>query len=381
MTIAYILDTYPSLSETFIAREIAALRRCGFDIKIFALHAGQGAEVIVPSWSQVTLSTWERLTSRGARPQYFRNLGASWWREENRRGRFAGVGHIHAAWASHPAFIAWGAASASGLPWSFSGHARDLWVDGTALDMKLRAARFAAVCTRAGQKHLRDAAPDATAKVLYAPHGIEVESYAFQERGTAERRETALQVLSVGRLVEKKGFAILLEAMALLRNQHLDVAATIIGEGAARRSLEKQIARLGLSGTVHLLGALPHDRVQAAMRAADCFVAPSIVARDGDRDGLPNVLLEAGACGVPLVASREGGVCDFLDETTGRLCAPGDAAALAHAISQVSSDDPTTRALCHAARRRVQEQFDIEYNVGVLAEAFQNGSAQHPQSS
>jgi colanic acid/amylovoran biosynthesis glycosyltransferase len=368
MKIAYVLDTYPSLSETFIAREIEALRRCGFVIEIFALRAGHGAHPVEPAGS----ASWDRAArvldrARSGSEAAFGRLGRRWW---NSVGSHFGFDWIHSGFASHPADIAWGAARAAALPWSFSGHARDIFVDTASLARKIEAARFVSVCTHAGQENLQQIAPIHAEKILYVPHGLQVGQYPFQET-TWQTETPQRRLLSVGRLVEKKGFLVLLRALSMLRAHEYSVQANIIGEGPQRAVLEREITRLGLRRTVQLCGAQPHEEVRRQMQQCHCLVLPSIVARDGDRDGLPNVLLEAAACGVPLVASRVGGVSDLLDESTGRLAAPGDAQALATLIQQTFEEPQKTQELCRTARRRVEAEFDIERNVQLLIQAFQ----------
>jgi len=372
MKIAYLLDTYPSPTETFIAREIAALRRRGFEIEIFALHAGAGAQRVLPV-SGVARATGavERIFTQGARPMYWKKMGAAWWRDAERRGLMQGVLHIHAGWASHPAFIALGASEASGLPWSFSGHARDLFVESAGMEDKLKSARFAAVCTRAGEQLLAQRAPQQAPKILYAPHGIEVERYEFRLTSI----QTPARILSVGRLVEKKGFAYLLQSLALLRETGQKFEATIIGEGPLRAALQRQCEELGLAQIVNFTGAQTHEQVLAAMHAANCFIAPSVIAADGDRDGLPNVLLEAAACGLPIVATNTGGITDFLDEATALLCPPADARALAAALNDILTATGSTQMRCAAARACVEERFDVAKNVERLARAFQASAA------
>ena len=366
MKLAYILDTFPSLTETFIAREIAALRRRGLEIEIFALQAGPGAGSLGPvSWSRRAWGALERLRGR-AREHYFKAVGTDWWHTNKTHPALRGISHIHAGWASHPAFIAWGAAEAAELPWSFSGHARDLFVAGAALPEKLEAARFASVCTRAGQQFLQQQVPSCAAKVLYAPHGLEIAAYPFHTPDLA----APMRLLSVGRLVEKKGFAVLLDALAILQTQGQPFQATVIGGGPLHDALVRRRDALGLDKHVTFTGAQSEADVRAAMRAANCFVLPAIVASDGDRDGLPNVLLEAAACGLPLVATPVGGIMDLLDETVGYLCEPNNAAQLAATLRRVCADKAATLRLCQQARARVEAQFDVDRNVEWLIQAF-----------
>ena len=355
MKIAYLLDTFPSPTETFIAREIAALRRRGFEITIFAINAGEGAhEFILPTrWKKTIIGE----------VAYFQGAGANWaqsWK--------ANFDHIHSGWASYLALVALGASEESGVSWSFSGHARDLFVDGAHWTQKLQSAQFAAVCTRAGQAFLQLQAPEFADKILFAPHGLELDKFQFQESTAPRAKE--LKILSVGRLVEKKGFDLLLGAVAYLRAEQYSVELNIIGEGPQRVALEQQCTRLNINDYVGLSGSLPHEAVLRAMREADIFALPCRVARDGDRDGLPNVLLEAAACGVPIVAAQAGAVGEFVSETIGWICAPDDATDLAQTLMKVWREPDETLRRSRKAREKVERDFDIETNIEVLARAF-----------
>lgn len=354
--IAYILDTFPSRSETFIAREIDALRRHGLEVRVWALNAGQGA-------APIERSNLERISGKLRGANEWQKLGAVWYQRE--RESLRDVRHFHGAWASHPADIARGAARTAGLPWSFSGHARDLWVDSRNLGAKLTAASFATTCTRAGQAHLRAQAPAQAAKVLYAPHGLQMARFSFA--APILERHSPLQILAVGRLVPKKGIAILLESLTSLR---FDFHCVIIGDGPLRPQLEARCRRDGLSERVSFAGALDENDVQTRMRQSDVLVHSGVVASDGDRDGLPNVLLEAAALGLPIVSSTAGSVGDCFDDTGARLCEPGDVAALSAALDDVRHDFETTLALCREARRRVEARFDIDANCEILRRAF-----------
>jgi len=363
MKIIYILDTYPSLTETFIAREIEALRGLSFEIVVFAITAGPGAHAIPLPAKPVR---WmKKFFGEDTGASYYRELGANLWRTPAAQDALRGATHIHASWASHPAYIAWGLATASGLPWSFSGHARDLFVEGADLEGKLEAARFAAVCTHDGRDLFEALAPTLAEKVRYVPHGIPLANYPLLEPGP--ELAPPFQLLSVGRLVEKKGFEVLLDAVALLHYGGHQVHAGIIGDGPMRARLEAKIEIGELHNFITLAGACDGDGVREAMRAANCFVLPSVVAHDGDRDGLPNVLLEAAALGLPIVTTDAGGIGDFLDDSTARICPQHDAAAVAEAILDVFAQPTATRARCEAARQRVEECYDAARNATALA--------------
>lgn len=339
MKIAYLFDTFPSPTETFLAREVAALRARGLPIEIWALNAGEGAHQI-PRLPRA-------LKLRG--PDYFWRATGEKLAAQMQPRR---ISHVHGAWANHVADIARAAANAANLPWSFAAHAHDLWVSGGDLKAKLNAAKWATVCTRAGEAELRKWGEN----VIYAPHGIPLENYPFQTWQAGPMR-----LLGVGRLIEKKGWPDLISAAKIL-----NVEARIIGDGPLRAQFDANIAR----------GALPHDEVIETMRSwANCLVLPSRIDASGDRDGLANVLLEGAAIGLPLVTTTAGSARDLVDDQTGWLCAPGDVAALAQTIARVWENEAETRRRCVNARRRVEHEFDVTRNVETLAWAFGNGVA------
>ncbi len=336
MKIAYLFDTFPSTTETFLAREVAALRAHGLIIEIWALNAGEGAQPIPQPSRALKLAgaaNFWRLTGEKLAPQLAR----------------ANISHVHGAWANHVAEIARAAANAADLPWSFAAHAHDLWVSGGDLGSKLQSAKWATVCTRAGETELKKYGDN----VIYAPHGIPLENYPFQTWHAGPMR-----LLGVGRLIEKKGWPDLIEAAKIL---NADVQ--IIGDGPMRAQFDTSIAR----------GALPHDQVIETMRNwANCLVLPSRIDASGDRDGLANVLLEGAALGLPLVTTTAGSAGDLVNDQTGWLCAPNNASELAQTIARVWENEDEARRRGYNARQCVEREFDVTRNVGKLARAFEN---------
>ncbi len=359
MKIAYLLDTFPSNSETFIAREIEALRRRGFEIEIFAFNAGEGATTIPQSWPQ-------KFSSRR-------------WQRVGEKLDLSGFDHVHAGWANHLALVAQSAAKRANVPWSFSAHARDLWVEGGDLKAKLASAQFTTCCTLAGMRELQKFG----ANVVYAPHGIELKHYKFR-RWKARKR---VRVVGVGRLVEKKGWFDAYEAVIQLNkalNPSLDrkthARLVLVGDGPLRGllqskghiHLESERKRRGFwhDSLLRLHGVLPHNQTIKVMRRCDCLILPSRQTSDGDRDGLANVLLEAAALGLPIVTTNAGSASDFVDETTGLLVEAGDLEALTAALERVFAEAEQTIWRCENARSRVEERFDVDKNIDVLARAF-----------
>lgn len=354
MKIAYLLDTFPSTSETFIAREIEALRRHGFSIEVFAFNAGDGATPIAQSLAQkLSLRRWEAI---------------------GRALELSGFDHVHAGWANHLAEVAQAAAKKANLPWSFSAHARDLWVEGGNLKSKLASAKFAASCTLAGVEELKRFGSN----VVYAPHGLELRRYKFGR--FTPRPNKPLRVVGVGRLVEKKGWDDAIEAIDVV-DEVRPARFRLVGEGPMAREFRKSEDRslrlckqMGWScpKILNLYGALPHAQTIKVMRRCDCLVLPSRRTKDGDRDGLANVLLEAAALGLPIVTTNAGSASDFVDETTGLLVEAGDVEALANAILRVFDEPEHTIERCQNARKRVEERFDVDRNVEVLAGLFES---------
>lgn len=354
MKIAYLLDTFPSQSETFIAREIEALRKRGFEIKVFAFKAGEGAAEIRQSWL-------EKLSPRR-------------WQVVGGHLDVSGFDHVHAGWANHLALVAQSAAKQASLPWSFSAHARDLWVEGGDLKAKLASAKFASCCTLAGTSELQKFGSN----VVYAPHGLELARYKF--RRFQPRPNKPVRVIGVGRLVEKKGWFDAMQAVQRTDAQFRRAHFRLIGDGPLAAQLHagcypRQVwyQPNGQPKRQHLqwYGALPHAQTIKVMRRCDCLILPSRRTSEGDRDGLANVLLEAAALGLPIVTTSAGSASDFVDATTGLIVEAGDIQALTGALARVFAEPEQTTWRCQNARRRVEEKFDADKNIEVLARAFQ----------
>lgn len=354
MKIAYLFGTYPRLSETFLQREIDALQQSGFEIEIWALDAKPPAHQIHVSH----LLALCRLLYF-ARDARLSSIGRHWAQHQ-----LGAVDHIHSAWAGNPAQIAMAAAAAKGISWSFSGHARDIWVRPRNLRAKLASAAFATSCTRQGVEFLQS--QSSASKVLFAPHGLPLEQYPFTPR---QHGHTPPRLLAVGRLEEKKGFSYLLDALKILQNQQFSIESTLLGKGTLMDQLKAQQHELKLS-QLQIKGAVPQEEVRAQMQNADLLVAPCIVGKNGDHDGLPNVLLEAAALGLPILTTPVGGTQDLINEKTGWLCRPNDAADLAQKIQEILANPQAASARAHAAREFIETHYDVKDNVQILADAF-----------
>jgi glycosyltransferase involved in cell wall biosynthesis len=396
--IAVVVKGYPRLSETFIAQEILGLERRGLALTIVSLRHPTDAAVheinrairaplsYLPEYLHDepgrVLRAWRSVrhwpTYRAARRLWLHDLRRDPTR--NRARRFgqalvlahqlpADIGLLYAHYLHTPASVTRYAAQLRGLPWCASAHAKDIWTT-PSWDKaeKLRACAFVTVCTAAGAADLRELVPDTEIVLTY--HGLDAGRFPVPQRMPGPNgRDPArpVRLLGVARLVPKKGIEVLLEALALLP-EGLHWRYEHIGGGPLAEPLQDRAARLGLAGRIAWRGARPQADVLAACREADLFVLASRIAPDGDRDGLPNVLLEASAMELAIVASRVTAVPELIEDgVNGCLAPPGNPRALAHTLATLIGDPGTRLRLGRAARRRVLERFAMEPGIDRLA--------------
>ena len=379
--VAFILGEHPCPSETFIAREIDAVRRQGVDVCVFALRGRgeQGAAAVLSPAARLTSLLW-----LAARPRAFaRGLACALGRPSPAlrtlrklpaaaalaRGAVrCRAACIHAHFAGEPGTVARIAARIASLPYTLSIHARDIFVDNPALIHTIDEAQAVAACTRAAADRARSLARAGhEGKVHLVRHGLDAAAW----RTDAPRGREPV-VLMVARLVEKKGAPVLLAAMKSLRDRgRTDLRCVILGDGPLRPRLEGLCRELRLEAAVRLQGWATQEAVRDWMGRAAVLAVPSVVAADGDRDGLPNVILEAAAAGLPIVASGVGGIGEFVShESTGLLVAPADPGALAGAIGRALDDERLRSRLVQEARRRVLEEYDPDVNAGLLVRSM-----------
>jgi glycosyltransferase involved in cell wall biosynthesis len=284
------------------------------------------------------------------------------------------VSHLYAHFLHTPASVARYAAIMLGLPWSCSAHAKDIWTSPDwEIAEKLADVAWAVTCTRAGFERLAGLAP-APDKVGLVYHGLDLDRFpppatARPGRAGANSDEPVI-ILSVGRAVEKKGYGDLLKALALLPTD-LNWRFRHIGGGGNSDRLAAESARLGVADRIDWLGARPQERVLRELRAADLFVLPSKIGKDGDRDGLPNVLMEAASQALPLLATRLSGIPELVEDgRTGLLVEPGDFEALARSLTRLIQDPGLRRELGAAGMRKVGESFSLSGNIAGIAARF-----------
>ena len=402
-TVAFVLKGYPRLSETFIAQEILALEQSGLDIAIASLRRPTDTERH-PINERIKAPVQYLPEFPGREP--LRVLKA-WWRMRRMHGypaalgqwlrdlvraptvaRFRafpqalvlaseippGVRRLHAHFLHTPASVARYAAMMLVLPWSCSAHARDIWTTPEwEKREKLADADWFVTCSEAGRRHLAALAP-APERVELVYHGLDLGRLPQPRSGDSGRdgRDAAepAVILSVGRAVEKKGYETLLGALTRLPDT-LHWRFVHIGGGPLLADLQRRAKTWGLDGRVDWLGAKAHDAVMEAYRAADVFILASRIAADGDRDGLPNVLMEAQSQGLACVSTTVSGIPELiLDGTTGLLVPPENEESLAGAMARLIADPGLRRRLGAEGRARVREHFSHQGGLEQLARKF-----------
>jgi glycosyltransferase involved in cell wall biosynthesis len=279
----------------------------------------------------------------------------------------APVSRLHAAFAHDPALVALLASRLTDVPFSFTAHARDLYeLPTTRLARRVEAAEAVVTCCDANRHHLAEVlTPERFEKVHLVVHGVDVDRFRPDEDPVANDPPV---ILSVGRMVEKKGFPDLLCAAAALRRRGCRFRLELHGEGPERPALVAAVAELGLEDDVHLLPAIPRDALAAAYRRADVFALTPFVTESGDRDGIPNVLVEAMASGLPAVTTTVGGIPELVAHgRNGLLAPPRDVDAVTGHLAHLLGDPVARARLGAGARATVLERFDDRQAAASLA--------------
>ena len=409
--IVYLVRSCPRLSPTFVLDALLRLEQLGARIELFAL-AASGETLVQPAVAR--LRTTPRvlrraspadhvLVARAAPARYVAAALSAARQVQHERGyhvesRFSafaravtlarhlsrlrahGPVHLHAHFAHDPALVAQLAHALTGVPYTFTAHARDVHQVSPSL-LARRAARSQAVvaCCASNARVLEAVAPG---KVHHLPHGVDTDQF----RPGPPTEEPPVPsgpplVVSVGRLVEKKGFVDLLRAFALLRDGGVPFTSEVYGDGPLRDELARLTARLDLDGHVTFLGARTRDQLLAAYRRSDVFALTPFATEDGDVDGIPNVLLEAMACAVPVVATAAGGVAEAVTPGhDGLLARPRDVHGVAGHLAVLLSDPERRRTMGRAARRTAVERFDGRSAAGRLLDLFTASVGVEPAS-
>jgi len=389
--VGYVLKMYPRFSETFIVTELIQMQRLGVDLEIFSLrppvdgrfHASL-AELRAPvSYLQhlglragdVWQTLREASTVLGDLGEHLDELLRVELRDAvhavqiARSVRERGITHLHAHFATVSAVVARLAARLSGISYSVTAHAKDIFhedVDPEQLRRVIADASSVVTVSDFNLDHLRATFGSDADHVRRVYNGINLDEFRYEEP-----RDRPPVIAAVGRLVEKKGFGDLIAAAARLRDAGRSFRVDLIGAGPLEAELKAQIDRLGLGNHVRMLGGLPQGEVVRIVGGAAAFAAPCVVGSDGNRDGLPTVLLEAMALGTPCVATPVTGIPEVLvDGVTGLLVPDRDPAAVADALALLLDDVDLRTSVAKAARDLVETEFDTTRQARLVAQSF-----------
>ena len=407
--IGVVLKGYPRLSETFIAQELEALEARGFTLHIWSLRApydahthpvharikapvrylpeylyqqplrvlrGLAAAMRLPGFGRA-LRTWLRDLRRDPTPNRVRRFGQALAlaREGDRA-----LTLLYAHFLHTPSSVARYAALMRGLDWAASAHAKDIWTSPDwEVAEKLAGARFCVTCTGIGAERLASLAPPGRVSLVY--HGLDLTALPPPPPARAPNAgaDTPIGIVSVGRLVAKKGYEVLLTALTRLPAD-LNWRLIHIGGGALTGQLKAEAERLDLAQRIEWRGKAAREDVFAALAGADLFILPSRIASDGDRDGLPNVLMEAASQKLAILSTSVSAIPEFIRHgREGILVAPGDAAALGAGITRLARDPALRMRLGEAAYERLHAEFAMTDCIGALqrrlTEALEDGAS------
>ncbi|MFV1996339.1 MAG: glycosyltransferase family 4 protein, partial [Verrucomicrobiales bacterium] len=403
--IAYLFSRYPVVSQTFCDSEMLALEKAGTRIVIGSINppktafrherlANLEAEVLYPPPSAALKARFELAGRRGG--EGWEALAALQEDHEERYGPefkaatrarnglyfaelFArlGVGHVHVHFANRATHTALFIARYAGIPFSFTAHARDFMVDlgsDELLGELCAEASFVVAVSDFTRDMLRESYPESAEKIVRIYNGIVLEDFPAR-RGPRVPGEP-LRVISVGRMVQFKGFEHVIEACALLMHEGLPVQCTIVGDGPRRALLHALAERLGLGEQIRFTGVMSQEEIKRELAASDAFVLPCVMDDDGASDILPTVIMEAMAVGLPVISTGLAGVKEMMEhEKTGLLVAPEDDADLAGAIRRLAENEELCGRFGAAGREKAGELFRLEDTSGQLAARFQSALA------
>jgi len=396
LRVLYVVSLFPCWSETFIVREMHALIERGAELRTLSLKPA--SERIVQERAALLLD--RTLHPRGAfasvlaflllmlrRPLvtlgFVARLVGGLWRQPKvlihslgavcrAAARLDAIERfdadlVHAPWATYPATVAWFLGRVLGKPFSFTSRAHDIFVEDHMMAAKLAAADLAVTITRNNVRHMQRwlSTPDAVPiQVMHS--ALDLDETRYTREGRLPHR-----LLSVGRLDPIKGFDVLLPALALLRARGIAFDSVIIGEGEELTRLEALRDRLGLAGVVRFVGAKAQTEVRQAMAESTLMVMPCVVTPEGNADGIPNVLTEAMAAGLPVVSTRVSGIPELIDDgVSGRIVEQRDPTALADAIAALLAEPALGDAYARAGRAKVEREFDVRIEAGRLYDCF-----------
>jgi glycosyltransferase involved in cell wall biosynthesis len=412
--IGYLLRSYPRLSQTFILNEILALEGIGVSIQIFA-QTNPHEKVVQMQVDQVRAPVHyldEDIQPRSLRKMLHENAQVVWLHPKgylrslvylaanrgidqgytassrwecflravhliyllllNERSTGKKIDHLHAHFAHDPALIAYLVHGMTGMPFSFTAHARDLFqVPEKVLADRIQQAKAVITCCRANLEYLKQLAPSQQSKFSLVYHGVNLKDFQPASNAGASSLLKVPLILSVGRLVEKKGFQDLLQALLIVKKRGENFQCAIYGDGPLCQQLEEWIEQHDLAGDISLKGDRTQQELISVFQNATLFILTPVQTEDGDRDGIPNVLVEAMAVGLPVITTAVSGIPELVeDHLNGLLYQPHDVEGIASGIIELLRSGEKRRQFGEAASKKVREQFDITQAANRLKALF-----------
>lgn len=408
-TLAYILKGYPRISETFISNEILLLEQLGFRMHLFPMRQPREnfchdsvkqiratvdylptdllldlprliapnilSAVRKPGLYRSALGLAARRFRRTRKSATFKHLFQGGYLAEKHLATNPDIIHLHGHFAHSPTSVAMFAAHLSQLPFSFTAHAKDIYTSHPdQLREKMAKASFVATCTRHNRGYLEDIRAGNTPRIHCIYHGIDLSLFKRSQQTTACR--PPYRLLTVARITEKKGLPTIYQAMRILADQQVPFQHNLIGDGDDREKILALIKKLNLESSCRLLGTRPHSEVLEHFKHSDLFVLGCEIAANGDRDGIPNVLVESLAMGVPAVSTNVSALPELLiDGRTGVTVEPQDSAAFAEAMLGLLTDSVLRERVIREGRTFVHDHFDNKKLITELAAVF---TSTHP---
>jgi colanic acid/amylovoran biosynthesis glycosyltransferase len=399
LTLAYIIGTYPQLTTTFIDREIKALQRNGVDLRVLSIRRPsirlsddqkrlqRDVRYMFPiPWKElIRAHIWYGLRRKPL--TYFATLFFLLSRAHpniRARGktllhfvegvyaayllRDTSCDHIHAHFIDRAAVVALIVSRLHGIPYSVTAHANDIYTNPILIHEKLSEAKFISTCTAYNKAYLSRTGKNGTdAKLHCIHHGLDFHEYQVD----ISKSEGDPLICAIGQLKEKKGFSYLIKACRILKDKGYEFRCQIIGAGPLQSALESLLRELSLEDRVVLRGMLPHEQVIEEYKKSTIFVLPCITGSDGDRDGIPNVILEAMAMKLPVVSTDHSGIPEVVvNGQNGLLVPPADEIALSEALAILLDDPDLRQRFGERGREMVTKNFDIHQNVKLLLSHF-----------
>ena len=400
MKIAYILTTFPCPSELFAIREIDGLRKQGIDITVFAARGSHSSQVdreqldIIYRPYYLSFEAFASIGYMTIRQPLF--LLKLCWLILNvvlvcpreavslagnihticcfaREIRCRSISHIHAYFLNWPAYMGMALSKITNIPFSIAAHARDIFVENGALEVKVAQAQFVTCCTNQGLNYLKATLAEKYHNKLHLNyHGLHID--LIKSSSSTSPIKATNTILAASRLVEKKGFINLLKAFSLVLHEAPQCLLIIAGEGPQHQALKELANELHISQYVHFTGWLNNGMMLRIMEEATMLIVPSVIDTEGDRDGIPNVILEAFHANTPVIASNLDGIAEAIrHEQTGLLVKAGDVPELAQAIVRLLNSEDLRIRLSKNARSILETQFDGSRCCKQLASTFRNG--------